>query len=223
MITQEEEDNRSKTHKLCKIVPIYNFENVNKINFNTEKLTVKCYGLKYFDSKNRFAVLQNNQEESVDQIIERNIETQKIFNTKKHLLKKCRRCNFKNRLCMLDISNCPALTKNCFYCMKGGHYPQSLCCKKKRKAKLRKVYPLHSEIPQRIKIDKNVMELINTRIKQLEPIKASTKLIEENFSVEMIPFLLMYIFLNYDCMFSLNNNAKKEKESKVEEIVPTSF
>ena len=39
----------------------------------------------------------------------------------------------------------------------------------------------------------------------------------------MIPFLLMYIFLNYDCMFSLNNNAKKEKLSNNEIIRESVF
>ena len=174
MITQEEEDNRSKTHKLCKRVPKNNFEKVTNRHFNTEKQAVKCYDLKYFGSRNRSAVLQDNQEERVEQMLERNIETQKILNTKKQLLKKCRRCNFKNRLCMLNRSNCPTLNKNCFYCLKGGHYPQSLCCKKKRKSKLKKLSPLYSEKPQPTKIGKNVIELINTRIKQLEPTNLKT-------------------------------------------------
>ena len=45
--------------------------------FKIGEQTGKCYGLKYFESKNRFAVLENNNEQSVDQIIDREIEISK--------------------------------------------------------------------------------------------------------------------------------------------------
>ena len=77
MITKVKEEARSKTHRQSKRCPPNKIKKVNKMYFKIGEQTGKCYGLKYFESKNRFAVLENNNEQSVDQIIDREIEISK--------------------------------------------------------------------------------------------------------------------------------------------------
>ena len=134
---------------------------------------------------------------------------------KKCLLKKCRSCHFKKRLCLLDRSNCAAFEKTCFACNKTGHYPKSLNCKKTRKihkgnrTKSKNKVQHPSEIHQ---ISPTVFKLINAKIKQLEdeiqePLICSSE--DDPSHIELVPFIMMYIFLNYEFVFSLKTKIIK--------------
>ena len=132
----------------------------------------------------------------------------------KNLLRKCRRCNMKRRLCQVSHLHCPALKRECFFCKKGGHFKGSLNCKKGRKSN-RKMSNYEAYSPKsnkhtlhQVLTDKD-LALINRRIYEIE---SSSKLLhkvdENNESVRnkkfisMIPYLLMFLFLNFDCLVS---------------------
>ena len=65
--------------------------------------------LKSFETKNRFTILEDNSEDEIKEII--NIS--KIKMSPKHLLKKCKHCNFKKRSCQLNQTSCMARQQNC--------------------------------------------------------------------------------------------------------------
>ena len=67
-----------------------------KIKKTVMNLDISC--LEKFETKNRFDVLINNHEETVLKIIKRN----SLSSTSKYLLKKCKKCNFKKRNCLVD-------------------------------------------------------------------------------------------------------------------------
>ena len=95
----------------------------SKVN---EVVTSNC--LRKFDTKNWFDLLRGNAIENVLEIIN-------VLKTPKKSLKKCRRCNFKKRSCILDPLSCSSIGNNCSKCQKNGHYPQSIYCKLTRKHK----------------------------------------------------------------------------------------
>ena len=163
---------------------------------------VKITSLEHFETNNPFKVLENNPEEEI------------IIKMKKALLKKCRTCNFKRRLCMLDRSSCVAKEKTCFACNKPGHYPKSLSCRKTRKSNKTR----NQSINLRTKLTKSIkklsdthLKLLNEKIHQLENIEVEEPSITIGCSSnqkptfipsDVIPFAMMFIFLNYDCIYS---------------------
>ena len=92
--------------------------------------------LKQFETKNSFEVLIDNPEENLEQIISRN----KILSTPKKSLKRCRKCHFKRRACILDSSKCNSLQKCCRKCKKIGHLPKSINCKGRKGLTKCKIY-----------------------------------------------------------------------------------
>ena len=93
----------------------FQFKKVEIINDDT---------LVQFETPNPFKLLDTTNEEYLK-------HTDSKVNTislPKHLLKKCRYCNYKKRSCTMSSSSCASQIKKCFRCGKGGHYPQSMCC-----------------------------------------------------------------------------------------------
>ena len=84
---------------------------------------------KHIKTQNRFQIFENNDEEDLNRIIWRS----DILKTERKKIKKCHKCNFKKRTCVLDPTSCHASQKFCYYCKKRGHFPSSACCKAKRK------------------------------------------------------------------------------------------
>ena len=121
------------------------------------------------NNQEKFDLLTDNSEEDIGILIMRG----EILNTRKHSLKKCRNCNFKKRQCILDTSTCKAAQNNCFFCGKAGHFPQSLCCLKRRKPKSKETQKIRSKsyISDQFTISKRNMRLINKRIQQIESLE----------------------------------------------------
>ena len=127
------------------------------INCRTIKLT------KFFDN-NQFEILVDNPEEGINDIIARTV----ILRTPKHCLKKCKRCNFKKRTCVIDSYSCKVIQQNCLKCNKKGHFPQSPYCKAQKRSKATKETKLKKERIITKILDKNILELVAIKIDQLE-------------------------------------------------------
>ena len=173
---------------------------------------------------NRFAILQDNSEETISSIKKRN----EINLLPKKSLPKCRTCNFKKRSCATDRLYCSAMTRQCFFCDKRGHYQNSMNCKKQklllRKDRKKTVQKFKkTKGNESIEIDK---ELILRRIKVIEyqsQLKHTAAEEEYDYKyLQLIPFFMMYLFLNYDCFLSKDSKtirsnllieAKKELNS----------
>ena len=125
--------------------------------------------LSNFETKNRFEALSNNPEEDIEDLIQRI----QVLSAKKKSLKKCRRCNFKKRQCILNPSLCTTTNQSCSQCGKVGHFPKSLCCQKRRKSHCQK--HKKSEKVHSFKLSKRNLKLIKIRIKQLESKKEIQK------------------------------------------------
>ena len=108
-----------------------NDEEIDKEIDQLEIQKIKRMKWKKFFNENLFEVLKDNHEESISDIITRNV----ILKTPKHCLKKCKRCNFKKRTCIFDASSCKAIQQMCLKCNKKGHYPQSPYCKASKRSK----------------------------------------------------------------------------------------
>ena len=151
----------------------------------------------------------------------------KIEQTPKRLLKKCRKCNFKKRTCFLNSSKCKASLRSCFACHKVGHYPQSSDCKVRRRRSLNRCPQtcLTNLASKPIRINLKSMELIKAKIHQLEMERSFQKALSLQFEEltktkeetcvpkDLIPFLMLYVFLNYDCIFP-NQSIKNRKQAK---------
>ena len=136
---------------------------------------------------------------------------------KKGCLKKCRNCNHKKRSCLELRSNCNAFQRSCFGCKKIGHFPRSLNCKKTRNIKKSKNHQLKKKViksellkqKSANRVSPQVLNLINERIHQLETAMEGHSSLDSNSSTkedeivpsETIPFLMMFIFLNYEVIF----------------------
>jgi hypothetical protein len=108
--------------------------------------------------------LKNKDKEDILTFSKRN----QVLNTEKHLLKKCRRCNFKKRKCQLEPLFCNSIQRTCWACGKVGHYPQSPLCKaKKRTTKKEKKFEKENIKPEK-KLNRESMNQVNKRIKQIE-------------------------------------------------------
>ena len=112
--------------------------------------------------------------------------------------------------CLVNSEKCKAREKNCVACQKLGHFPQSSDCKARRKSEKKnspmKLCTLTSK-PEMI--NKENMKLILKKIKQLEMLIWSEKCLSLHFHAssqnleesrvpkDLIPFVMMYIYLNY--------------------------
>ena len=139
---------------------------VNLRKFNRKKFSQKSFkfkkveiisqnSLQNFEKPNPFKLLEN-----ID-LYYLSKKKSEVKSVSKHLLQKCRYCNYKKRSCVVDSSSCVALIKNCSKCGKLGHYPQSMCCKaSKASKKVRKYNDQEKRKPTNINIE--VVSLIKT-------------------------------------------------------------
>ena len=98
------------------------------------------------------------------------LNVHRILISPKHYLKRCRRCNFKKRICVLDPESCKAAQCFCFMCNKFGHFPKSIYCKGRNKSKKKNVSKKACQInhPQSKQWKKDVYLLVMKRINQVE-------------------------------------------------------
>ena len=174
-------------------------------------------GWQKYETKNIFEVLTDNDEEDINKILFKT----RILKTSKSSLKRCKRCNFKKRSCILNPSTCKAINKCCIKCQKIGHFPQSPNCKaraKANKSQKSKIQIISEDVDQR-KLCANALFLINRRISQLESEASSNSIKEQcnkdtshQIPVDLIPFLSMYIFLNYDSFCNRNKEIYQMNE-----------
>ena len=149
--------------------------------------------LKVFEHRNRYSLLENNQETDLVNLKKRLDEIKLIQEMKKSQLKKCHSCNAKKRTCLLDKSNCPALTQRCNFCNKVGHFPRSLCCKKFRKIKKSKSKHRINKTERSWKLDANISSSKEISPEILKKVNyLSQKKISQNLSLE-IPFVSLLV------------------------------
>ena len=120
--------------------------------------------LKKFETKNPFYALLNDWNE----------DRQQVLNTSRRKLRKCGKCGFKKRSCILDNDECRAVDKSCKKCNKAGHFPKSLNCK----ANKRQVSSKNKDLAFKIKhkycdinpdqYSKDILLLVNIKIQQLQ-------------------------------------------------------
>ena len=133
---------------------------IDEISFDERKSSI----LDCFQTFNRFEPLCDNPEEDIEKLI----KTSYILSANKKSVKKCRTCHFKKRQCALSPSLCRAIDKVCNCCKKIGHFPKSLCCKKRRKYQNKNIAKMRSNGSFTQVISKKNLKLIKTRIQQLE-------------------------------------------------------
>ena len=92
---------------------------------NESKIKCERDYLKKFETDKPFDILRGNEESDVSDILKLN----EIMNKSKPSLKKCKKCNYKKRVCSLNPNKCKASQCFCSQCKKFGHFPQSLNCK----------------------------------------------------------------------------------------------
>ena len=100
---------------------------------------IKDDNLEQFETPNLFKLLDIMTEDCPERM-DLNVN---MKSEPKHMLKKCRYCNYKKRLCAINSSSCVARIKKCVKCGKGGHYPQSMCCKASKTSQKVKVSNNH--------------------------------------------------------------------------------
>ena len=194
--------------------------NKNKATFKFKTVEmVKDDSLKQFETVNPFKWFETLDEDCLeDAVSEVNMKSEP-----KHLLKKCRYCNYKKRSCDVDSFSCVAWIKKCFKCGKRGHYPQSMCCKASKssqKVKLRLID--NQDMKQPTEISKEMLHLIKYRISQIEcnrmtsirkSVQHSVKEPQQRIPLDLIPFLMFYILLHYDSLIN-PKSLKRTKMSK---------
>ena len=224
MVEIEKMDNSGYQENTSKENNEKNVKNVKKRD--QKKISNTANWTKYFD-KNKFEVLNDNHEEGIKEIISRN----DILKTPKHCLKKCRRCNFKKRNCVLDSSSCKAIQQRCFQ-NKKGHHSQSPYCKVKKRSKFTQQIKVKTNIKQKC-LDRNILQLVVIKIDQLESTSKTNQ--PANISEErgdhkksesiipdhLIPFLLMFIFLNYGSIVSPVDQLNRKESNSKDSIVKT--
>ena len=147
----------NKTRSLEAVKSSSNFDEMSKPNRKRNKLS--C-----FQTLNRFQMLTDNPEDEMDKLMKR---LDCVVANKKSL-KRCRTCHFKKRQCILNPNLCTAINHVCSHCKKPGHFPKSLCCKKKRKAQSKLFAKMKNKNIPAPKLSKKHQKLINQRIKELE-------------------------------------------------------
>ena len=188
---------------------------ISKVKSETASSKKIRKGYRKFESKNFFDVLRENPEEDLTDIIARN----KVLSSRKQSLKKCKKCNFKSRSCILDPSSCKAAQSQCSKCKKLGHFPQSSNCKSQRHTRKRSVSNPTLINTKSIKNTDDILLLLNKRIKQLESLmklqtanldkKVDQHSLHHKIPLDLIPFFLMYVFLNHDKIMKFDDKLKR--------------
>jgi hypothetical protein len=170
--------------------------------------------LNQFQPQNHFETLKDNEKKDLPKIVER----LNIIQTPKRFLKKCRYCNFKKRTCSLISSSCPARAKTCVICHKQGHLPQSLCCKAKRRSQKKNKSPKETRDNEN-QVSFEILKLIKEKINQLEitedlhSLEMMKSAIEKKrIPLDLIPYLMMFIFLNHDSI--IDNQLRRKSIMK---------
>ena len=156
--------------------------------------------LRAHETRNRFQIFEDCTEEDFPQLVRQS----KILSTPKRYLHKCRFCNFKKRQCNIDKSRCTATEKKCTFCNKKGHHPQSLNCKRSRKAK-RTTKATQKNKSVNIKcapiLSSTVLKLIHDKIRRLENEIEERERVTgrlKKISGETVLSLFMFIALNFE-------------------------
>ena len=156
---------------------------------------------KHENPQNKFQVLEDNTEEDLNRIVWRS----NILRTERKLIKKCHKCNFKKRTCILDPTSCQASQKCCYYCKKKGHFPSSLCCKAKRKIKLMLIKKPKAQRKNQSqkKLSEKMLKFVNIRIQELERMTESNQNPSQFIDVK-----------NYQTMIKAKTSTKLEGTEK---------
>ena len=184
----------------------------------TSRIMCKKNYLKKFETENRFNVLRGNDEMELEKII----RVDKILCTVKKSLKRCKKCHFKKRSCLLNPSSCQASQRLCHKCKKIGHFPRSINCKVNTKllsSSIPKSSPRTYELPKQWK--KDVLLLVTNRINLLRRLakeKETRRVVDQDMKQlianELIPYLLMYITFNPDLSLPVIKKGNKKKLEK---------
>ena len=135
-----------------------------KSKYNKKISDSSC--LDFFETKNRFDILEDNPEEDYQRILTR----RRLLPISKKNLSKCKKCNFKRRSCLVDLTKCKAYDKSCFKCKRNGHFPQSPQCKVRNELK-KKV----QNVSKIFVLNKDILFLIKRRILELEGLEDNAK------------------------------------------------
>ena len=161
--------NNKKSKKRIKILRKKHFK-TDEIDASNFKKALNRFQ-KHLTTQNRFQIFEDNKEESLNRIIWRF----DILQTDRKKIKKCHKCNFKKRTCILDPSSCQASQRCCYYCKKKGHFPSSACCKARRKSRSKQNNK--TKVQPKNKSQKNIsmemIRLVKNRIQELSKLEKS--------------------------------------------------
>ena len=93
---------------------------VQKKHYKTDEIDIPNFQKtfkdfqKHIKTQNRFQILEDNNEEDLNRMIWQS----DILKLERKKIKKCHKCNFKKRSCILEPSSCQASQKCCYYCKK---------------------------------------------------------------------------------------------------------
>ena len=169
-LTNSENDyNNKQDHEEKWLKPRSTFrtKNENETSPRYKMLNSKSC-LKQFEAKNRFDCLRFITDQTTQ------LKKEEVLKMPKSQLKRCRKCHFKKRTCLLDFDSCKAIAKFCYRCSKAGHYPQSLNCQANRVTRRAKQSTnlIHSNYEdcyydsEQFRTD--ILLLVTKRIKQLQ-------------------------------------------------------
>ena len=188
-----------------------NHEKVDSCVPNSSKIKYMRSDLKSFETENRFDVLKGNEKMDSGSVL----KAYGILRKAKQSLKRCKKCNYKKRTCALDPKSCKATHSICFKCKKIGHFPKSMSCKANKISKSK----CCSNNQHSRQWKKDVLLLVTKRIFLLETLAKMAELrrveeqrlkeirrieeqrLKELITMDLIPFLLMFIFVNPDIFY----------------------
>ena len=157
-------------------------ENVNQLDKSTnasdKQREVQCAilllksenCLRNFETYNLFNELIPYCEDEQHKVL----KMEEVKKQSKRQLRKCRKCGFKKRNCLLDVEGCKAVNKFCTKCKRSGHFPKSMICKVNKTAKISKFHESNKVVqlkycqlnPEQYK--KDILLLLTRRIEQLQ-------------------------------------------------------
>ena len=164
-----------------KILSVYNEKRIEipPCTIEVDDVQVKKFNVSliHLANENRFHVLTDNPEEDVLRILKR----RQLIGVSRHCLKKCNRCCFKKRNCLVDPLTCKALQSCCFTCGKQGHFPQSLRCKARKRVLKRKI-DIETKNIKQTTLNEDIVLLLKKQIDQIERKEEEQK--SESFNLE---------------------------------------
>ena len=122
-----------------------------EIKYKTSKI-IDNSCLKQFETRNIYDVFIDNAEECIEKIMKRN----QLLSVPRQYLKKCRKCGFKKRNCLIDPLTCTSYQSCCYKCGKIGHFPKSLMCKARNTHKKKKKIEYEHQSPKKISMSKEI-------------------------------------------------------------------